>query len=313
MPKRKKKAGTKNMKGSKRKISTSRDMPKSITSPNVSLEQSISGRYEVVWNDKSPLTDQQPVIGRSIMKTLQGKEGLVQKREGHQLLELLKSNMKSVNQQHSTGHISDSELPTKRRQQLEEIVRTQNELKQLAKRLQYYDDEIEEGKDGSPELQQHQQCCSDHSGSLTDVQGTSSATAVTSNITINTTIATSSRPVTRGATKAACSDSGVVESDTDTMSYDDDSSPDHYQPIGSHFSGGVAKDTGSCMASKNGGVAAKTRPSQCVNSNANDFPQLSDAGIILSDDPELDKIFASVEVCILHTHSLAHMQVYRVW
>ena len=34
----------------------SRDMPKSITSPNVSLEQSISGRYEVVWNDKSPLT-----------------------------------------------------------------------------------------------------------------------------------------------------------------------------------------------------------------------------------------------------------------
>ena len=129
---------------------------------------------------------------------------------------------------------------------------------------------------------------------------TSSVAAVTSNITINTNITTSSRPVTRGATKASCcSDSGVVESDTDTMSYDDDdSSPDHYQPIGSHFSGGVAKDTGRCMAPKNGGVAAKTRPSQYVNSNSNDFPQLSDAGIILSDDPELDKIFASVEVCI---------------
>ena len=66
---------------------------------------------------------------------------------------------------------------------------------------------------------------------------TSSVAAVTSNIAISTNITASSRPLTRGATKATCSDSGVVESDTDTMSYDDDSSPDHYQPIGSHFSG----------------------------------------------------------------------------
>ena len=103
-----------------------------------------------------------------------------------------------------------------------------------------------------------------------------------------------------GGVKAHCSDSGVVESDTDTMScYDDDSSPDHYRPIGSHINGGVAdknKATGKCVAPKNGG-AAETRPVQTGNSDSNDFPQLSDAGIILNDDPELDRIFTSVEVC----------------
>ena len=113
----------------------------------------------------------------------------------------------------------------------------------------------------------------------------------------------------RGAVKTQCSDSGVVESDTDTMScYDDDSSPDHYQPIGSHLNGGVAdknKTTGKCVAPKNVGVA-ETRPVQTGNSDSNDFPQLSDAGIILNDDPELDRIFASVEVTHIHTHAHTH-------
>ena len=35
----------------------------------------------------------------------------MQKREGHQLMELLKSNMKSVHLQHSTDQFSDNELP----------------------------------------------------------------------------------------------------------------------------------------------------------------------------------------------------------
>ena len=39
------------------------------------------------------------------------------------------------------------------RQQLAEIIRAQNELKELAKRLQYYDDDMEEENDGSPDLQ----------------------------------------------------------------------------------------------------------------------------------------------------------------
>ena len=38
----------------------------------------------------------------------------MQKREGHQLLELLKSNMKSVHLQHSAAdHFSDNELPVR--------------------------------------------------------------------------------------------------------------------------------------------------------------------------------------------------------
>ena len=39
------------------------------------------------------------------------------------------------------------------RQQLAEIIRAQNELKELAKRLQYYDDEVEQEEEGSPDLQ----------------------------------------------------------------------------------------------------------------------------------------------------------------
>jgi len=34
----------------------SRDISTSAASPNVSLEQSITSGYEVVWNDKSPVT-----------------------------------------------------------------------------------------------------------------------------------------------------------------------------------------------------------------------------------------------------------------
>ena len=41
----------------------------------------------------------------------------------------------------------------------------------------------------------------------------------------------------------------------------------------------------------------ETKPGQTGSSDSNDFPQLSKAGIILNDDPELNKIFASVEVC----------------
>ena len=40
------------------------------------------------------------------------------------------------------------------RQELEEISKVQNELKQLAKRLQYYDDDVMESKeDGTVELE----------------------------------------------------------------------------------------------------------------------------------------------------------------
>ena len=40
------------------------------------------------------------------------------------------------------------------RQELEEISKVQNELKQLAKRLQYYDDDVMEGKeDGTMKLE----------------------------------------------------------------------------------------------------------------------------------------------------------------
>ena len=119
---------------------------------------------------------------------------------------------------------------------------------------------------------------------------TSSVTTVTTtsnNICTNIT-------TTRGGMKAQCSDSGVVESDTDTMSCcDDDSLPDQYQPIGSHHCGGVAdknKTVGRCIATQNGGMA-KT---QSVTSNSNNF---TDARITSDDDPELDRIFASVEVC----------------
>jgi len=34
----------------------SRDLSTSVASPNASLEQSITSGYEVVWNDKSPVT-----------------------------------------------------------------------------------------------------------------------------------------------------------------------------------------------------------------------------------------------------------------
>ena len=118
---------------------------------------------------------------------------------------------------------------------------------------------------------------------------TSSVTSVTT-----TSNNTCTNITTRGGVKAQCSDNGVVESDTDTMSCCDDSSSDQYQPIGSHHCGGVAyknKTVGKCIASQDGGVA-KTRPLQSVNSNSNNFP-----GITSDDDPELDRIFASVEVC----------------
>jgi len=80
---------------------------------------------------------------------------------------------------------------------------------------------------------------------------------------------------------------------------DDDSSPDHYQPIKLHHSKGVADDKTVAIKTKSkfipplaGGVT-ETRSVQF----ANDCPPLSDTGIILNDDdPELDRIFASVEV-----------------
>ena len=68
-------------------------------------------------------------------------------------------------------------------------------------------------------------------------------------------------------------------------------------PIGSHLNGGVADEQNyrKCVAPKNVGVA-ETRPVQTGNSDSNDFPQLSDAGIILNNNPKLDRIFTSVEV-----------------
>ena len=39
-----------------RYFAVSRDTTKCITSPNVSLEQSISSGYDVIWNDRSPVT-----------------------------------------------------------------------------------------------------------------------------------------------------------------------------------------------------------------------------------------------------------------
>lgn len=112
--------------------------------------------------------------------------------------------------------------------------------------------------------------------------------------------------------KGQNSDSGVVESDTDTMSCcDDDSSPDHYQPIiESHHCRGVVdknKSVGKFVTLQDGGVAERNKTAdKCIcdegvaetgsiNTNSN-FPPLSNADIVLSDDPELDKIFASVEV-----------------
>ena len=92
-----------------------------------------------------------------------------------------------------------------------------------------------------------------------------------------------------GGVKTQCGDSGVVESDTDTMSCcDDDSSPDQYQPIGLHHCGGVA-DKNKTLVTTQDGCVAKIRPLQSTNSNSNNFPS--------DDDPELDRIFASVEVC----------------
>ena len=96
--------------------------------------------------------------------------------------------------------------------------------------------------------------------------------------------------------KGQCSDSGVVESDTDTMSCcDDDSSPDQYQPMGSHHCKGMADSAVSqCRGSPQDGGVANTRNCQSVNNDTNNFP---DTGITSDDDAELDRIFASVEVC----------------
>ena len=120
---------------------------------------------------------------------------------------------------------------------------------------------------------------------------------MTSSVAVATSNSTGTNNNKGAGVKTQYSDGGVVESDTDTMScYDDDSSPDHYQPL---LNGGVAdknRITGKCVAPKNGGVA-EARPIQHGNSNSNKFPQFSDARIVLNDDPELDRIFASVEVC----------------
>ena len=84
-----------------------------------------------------------------------------------------------------------------------------------------------------------------------------------------------------GGVKTQCGDSGVVESDTDTMSCcDDDSSPDQYQPIGSHHCVGVA-DKNNTVVTTQDGCMAKTRPIQSINSNSNNFPS--------DDDPELSR------------------------
>ena len=93
-----------------------------------------------------------------------------------------------------------------------------------------------------------------------------------------------------------CGDSGVVESDTDTMSCcDDDSSPDQYQPIGSHHCRGVADNgVSQCRTSPQDEGVANTRTWQSVNSDTNNFRNV---GITSDDDAELDRIFASVEVC----------------
>ena len=106
----------------------------------------------------------------------------------------------------------------------------------------------------------------------------------------------------------------VVESDTDTV---DDSSPDHYQPVRSHHCGGVAAENlqetvnvaqhvgnsgGMAQCSLNsgvvtqysvnsGGVAQHTAAHRGVMAGQQFHPSLS--------DDELDKLFASVEVCML--------------
>ena len=144
-------------------------------------------------------------------------------------------------------------------------------------------------------LQQHQQPSNTYHHKLTDDH--ISDVQVTSSVAVATSNSTGTNNNKGAGVKTQYSDGGVVESDTDTMScYDDDSSPDHYQPL---LNGGVAdknRITGKCVAPKNGGVA-EARPIQHGNSNSNKFPQFSDARIVLNDDPELDRIFASVEVC----------------
>lgn len=114
---------------------------------------------------------------------------------------------------------------------------------------------------------------------------------VTSNITSDNITNTGAR-----GRKGEYSDSGVVDSDTDTMSCcDDDSSPDHYQPIGLHGCKGVADKNKTVDKS----ITSQDAETRAFDINSNNFPPLSDTGIINDDDPELDKIFASVEVCVV--------------
>jgi len=116
----------------------------------------------------------------------------------------------------------------------------------------------------------------------------------------------------------------VVESDTDTMSCCDDSSPDHYQPTGSHHCGGVVaanlKKTVTLAqhAGSSGGMAQCSRNSEVrthhtggvAHHSANSGEVIQHAVVprggvvgqqfhpsLSDDDEELDKLFASVEVC----------------
>ena len=120
-------------------------------------------------------------------------------------------------------------------------------------------------------------------------------TTHSNNNTSSTDITTGNSNITTVAGKRQC---GVVESDTDTMSCcDDDSSPDQYHPTGSHHCRGVVDNSvGKCRASPQDGGVANTRTCQSVNSNSNNFPN-EGIGITSDDDAELDRIFASVEVC----------------
>jgi len=132
---------------------------------------------------------------------------------------------------------------------------------------------------------------------------------------------------------------GVAESDTDTMSCCDDSSPDNYHPIGSHHfaganlqktvhitqnvgnSGGIAQCSSICevITQQTGGVAHNSVNSGSVvqqtggathsTASSGDVIQhvvVQRGGVAgqqfqpsLSDDEELDKLFASVEVCVV--------------
>ncbi|XP_065909983.1 uncharacterized protein [Dysidea avara] len=276
MPKRRKKAETK--KTSRRKNS-SRDVSTTVASPNASLEQSITSGYEVVWNDKSPVTDHDNLTSGQlglVMKSLQGKVGLIQKKEGHQLLELFKN---------LPHHTAPAIKQTGRSDNRLAVITSEarSELKDLAKRLQYFDED-DDAEKGNP-----------HS------EGRPASTPLPAG------------QCTRSASgKTATVGMAVVESDTDTV---DDSSPDHYQPVRSHHCGGVAAENlqetvnvaqhvgnsgGMAQCSLNSGVVTQ----YSVNSGGVAQHTAAHRGVMagqqfhpsLSDDEELDKLFASVEV-----------------